>query len=69
MTCGHSSFAIIMKRKEEAGCIAILSNRCIVTINVLWLFLAVRWVDLHCVIVVLPDQTHFLTVKVEPTIW
>ena len=31
-----------------------------VTINVLWLFLTVRWVGLQCVIVVFPDHTHLL---------
>ena len=36
----------------------LLSYRCIVTINVLWLFLAVPWVGLQCVIVVFPDHTH-----------
>ena len=31
---------------------------CIVTVNVLWLFLTVPWVALQCVIVVFPDYTH-----------
>ena len=34
------------------------SYRCIVTINVLWLYLTVRWVGLQCVIVVFRDDTH-----------
>ena len=38
----------------------LLSYRCIVSINVLWLFLTVLWVDLQYVIVVFPDHTHFL---------
>ena len=29
-------------------------------INVLWLFLAVPWVDLQCAVVVLTDHTHLL---------
>ena len=33
---------------------------CIFTINDLWLFLAVPWVDLQYVIVVFPDHTHLL---------
>ena len=33
---------------------------CIVTINVLWLFLRVPWVGLPCVIVVFPDNTYLL---------
>ena len=38
----------------------LLSYRCNVTINVLWLFLTVPWVGLHCVIVVFPDHTHLI---------
>ena len=38
----------------------LLSYRCIVTINVLWLFLMVPLVGLPCVIVVFPDHTHSL---------
>ena len=37
-----------------------LSNSCIVTINVLWLFLTVQWVGLQSVIVVYPVPTHLL---------
>ena len=40
--------------------IGLMSYRCIVTINVLWLFLTVPWVGLQCVIVVFPDHTQFL---------
>ena len=39
---------------------AIISYRCIVTINVMCLFLTVPWVGLQCVIVVFPDHTHVL---------
>ena len=38
----------------------LLSYRCIVTINVLCLFLTVPWVGLQCVIVVSLDHTHLL---------
>ena len=38
----------------------ILSYRCIVTTNVLWLILTVPWVGLQCVISVFPDHTHLL---------
>ena len=37
----------------------LLSYRCIVAINVLWLFLMVSWVGLQYVTVVFPDHTHF----------
>ena len=48
-------FAIILKR------LLLLSYICLVTANVLWLFLIVPWVGLQCVIVVFPDHTHFLS--------
>ena len=38
----------------------LLSYRCIVIINVLWLFLTMPYVGLQCVIVVYPDHTHLL---------
>ena len=38
----------------------LLSYGCLVTVNVLWLFLTVPWVDLQCVIVIFSDHTHFL---------
>ena len=56
----HSSFAINLKGKRKLVALLLLSYRCIVTINVLWLFLTVPWVGLHCVIVVFPVHTHLL---------
>ena len=56
----HSSFAIILKRKKKLVALLLLSYICIVTINVVWLFLTVPWVGLQCVIVVFPDHTHLL---------
>ena len=41
----------------------LLSFRCLVTVNVLWLFLAVPWICLQCVIVVFPGQTFLLCVQ------
>ena len=38
----------------------LLSYRCNVTINGLWLFHMVSWVGLQCVIVVLHDHNHLL---------
>ena len=38
----------------------LLSFRCLVTVNVLWLFLTVLWVGLQCVIVVFPDHNPLL---------
>ena len=60
LLCVHSSFAIILKRKRKLVALLLLSYRCIVTINVLWLFLTVPWVGMQCVIVVFPDHTHLL---------
>ena len=37
----------------------VLSSRCLVTVSVLWFFLNVPWVGLHCVIMVFPG--HALT--------
>ena len=56
----HSSFAFILKRKRKLVALLLLSYRCIVTINVLWLLLMVPWTGLQHVIVVFPDHTHLL---------
>ena len=39
--CVLSSFAIILKRKRELVALLLLSYRCLVTVNVLWLLLTV----------------------------
>ena len=54
----HSSCAIIYMRKRELVALFSLSSWCLVI--VVWLFLAVPWVGLQFVIVVFPDDTHFL---------
>ena len=56
-----SSFVIVlMKGQRKLVALLSLSYKCIVTIDVLWLFLTVPWVGLQCVIVVFPDHTHLL---------
>ena len=60
LLCVHSSFAISLKRKSKLVVLLLLSYRCIVIVNVLWLFLTVPWVGLQRVIVVFPDHTHLL---------
>ena len=50
--------SIIVKRKREQVVLLLLSYGCLVTVNVLWLFLTVPWVGLQCAIVVFPDHTH-----------
>ena len=56
MYCVLSRFAITLKRELIA--LLLLSYGCLVTVNVLGLFLTVPWVSLQCVIVVFPDHTH-----------
>ena len=60
LLCVHSSFAIILKSKRKLIALLVLSYRCIVTVNLLWLFLTVPWIGLKCVIEVFPYHTHLL---------
>ena len=62
LLCVHSSFAIILKRKRKLVVLLVLSYRCIVTKNALWLFLMVPWVGLQCVVVVFLGHTYLLFV-------
>ena len=57
LLCVHSSFVLILKRKRKLVALLLLSYRCNVTINVLWLFLTVLWVGLQY-----PDHTQLLFV-------
>ena len=69
LLCRLSSFAIILKRKRGLVALLVLSYGCLVTVNVLLLFLVVPWFGLLCVIVVFPDHTHcFITVFHFPQI-
>ena len=47
----------MLKRKRKLVTLLLLYNRCIVTIKVLWFFLAVPGVGLQSLIVVFPDHT------------
>ena len=62
----NSSFAINLKRERNVVVLLLLSYRCLVTVNVLWLFLMVPWVGMQCVILAFPDHTHFLFAKSKP---
>ena len=53
-----SIFEIILTSKRELIAFLLLSFGCLVTVNVIWLFLTVPWTGLHFVIVVFPDHTH-----------
>ena len=55
-----SSDEIILTRKRELVALHLLSFGCLVTVNVLWVFPRVPWVDLQFVIVVFPDHTYLL---------
>ena len=44
--------------KRELFALLLLSFECLVTVNVLWLFLMVPWVGLQFVIVVFPVHSH-----------
>ena len=57
LLCVLSSFAIILKWKRKLVALLLLSYRCIVTVNVLLLFLAVTWVGLRFVMII---HTYFL---------
>ena len=48
----HFGFAIILKRKRKLVAFLLLTYRCVVTVNVPWLFLKVPWDGLQCVILV-----------------
>ena len=54
----YTLLCCLLKRKSMLVALLLLSNRCIVTINVLWPVLTVPWVGLQYVIVVFPDHTH-----------
>ena len=51
LLCVLSSFAIILKMKRKLVAWLLLSYRCTVSINVIWLFLTVLWAGLQCGIV------------------
>ena len=61
----YSSFASILKRKKKLIALLLLSYKCLVTVNALWLFLTVHGIGMWCMIVVFPDHTHFLFVQLE----
>ena len=56
--CVLYSFVFILTRKRELVALLLLSFKCFVTVNTLWLFLTLSWDGLQCVMVVFPDHTH-----------
>ena len=57
----HSSIAISLMGKRELVALLKLSSWCFVMVD--WLFLTVPWGCLRFVIVVFPDHTHLLFLK------
>ena len=55
-----SSFSTILTKKKELVALPLLSFGCIVTVNIMELFLTVQWVGVQFVIVAFPDHTHLL---------
>ena len=55
-----SSIAIILMGKVDLVALLCLPSWFFVTVDVLWLFLAVPWIGLQCVIMVFPHHTHLL---------
>ena len=49
-----------LDEEKRAGCFAFIVFACLVTVNVLWLFLMVPWVGLQCEVVVFPFNAHLL---------
>ena len=61
---GLSCFAIILIKLIELAALQLLSSLCLVTIRVMWLFLAMPCVGLQCVIVVFHGDTRLpLSIK------
>ena len=67
LLCVLSSFAVILMSKRELVALLDLSSLCFVTAIVVWLFLMVPCVGLQCVIVVIPDHTHFFVGIISAT--
>ena len=63
LLCVHSSIAIILMVKKELVALLNLSSWCLVMVE--WLFLAVPLGCLRFVILVFPDHTHLLFLKME----
>ena len=60
---GPFYFCNRLEEVENAADLLLLSYRCLVHVNVLWLFITVRWVGLQCMIVVSPGHTHLLYIS------
>ena len=62
LLCVHSSFAITSMEKRELVALVYLSSWDLMI--VVWLFLTMPWVFLQFVIVIFPDHTHLLFLRI-----
>ena len=53
-------FQSSLRQKMELVALLLLLFLCLVTVTVLWFFLAAPRAALHCAIVAFPDHTHLL---------
>ena len=53
-------FAIFLMRKRERASCFVLIVLCLANVNALWLFCAVPWFGLQCVIEEFPNHTQLL---------
>ena len=55
-----SSIVIILMGKVDLVALLCLPSWCFVTVDVMWLFLALPWVGLQCVSMVFPHNTYLV---------
>ena len=60
LLCSTSVYILVLQLSWRGRESMVPYFNCLPTFSVLWLFLTVTWVDLKCVIVVLPDHTRSL---------
>ena len=61
------SILVLQEEERKRVALLLLSYICHVTVNVLWLFLALPLDGLQCVIVVFPDHTYLLFSRFSET--
>ena len=49
---------IVLRIEDRTSCFYFIGFWCHVNVGIMYLFLAVPWVDLQCVIMVFPGHTH-----------
>ena len=69
LLCSTSVYILVLQLSWRGRESMMPYFNCLPTISVLWLFLTVSWVDLKCVIVVLPDHTGSLFMGQFMRVW